>query len=67
LSYWHKESTEKQNTKGLKKMNSHILENAAVYANAYRSNTKYGPHCEKTLRNHIATRFGAVYAAILCR
>lgn len=48
-------------------MNDHVLKLAATYANAYRANTTYGPHCEKTLRNHIVKRFGAVYAAILCR
>lgn len=48
-------------------MNEHILELAAIYVNAYRSNTTYGPHCEKTLRNNIARKFGPVYAAILCR
>ncbi len=48
-------------------MNDIILDLAATYANTYRSNTTYGPHCEKTLRKHISSKFGAVYAAILCR
>jgi len=48
-------------------MNAHILESAATYANAYRSITKYGKPCENTLRAHIAKRFGAIYAAIICR
>lgn len=44
-------------------MNEHILENAAIYANAYRA--RGGD--ENMLRKHIASKFGAVYAAILCR
>jgi len=48
-------------------MNEHILESAAVYANAYRNSTKYGKPCETALRGHIARKFGAIYAAIICR
>jgi len=48
-------------------MNKYTLESAAIYANAYRNSTKYGKPCEVTLRGHIASKFGAIYAAIICR
>jgi len=53
--------------KGTRTVNEYILESAAIYANAYRNNVKYGKPCEVTLRNHIARKFGAIYAAIICR
>jgi hypothetical protein len=48
-------------------MNAHILENAAIYANAYRSNfERKGMTVDKvTLRGHITRLFGATYAAVL--
>jgi hypothetical protein len=45
-------------------MNAHILENAAIYVNAYRAN---GRGNEADLRKHVARLFGAVYAAILIK
>lgn len=50
-------------------MNPHILEFAAIFVNSYRNacQSKGLPLCERTLRNHIENKFGAVYAAILCR
>lgn len=53
-------------------MNPHILENAAIFANAYRSSyeRRYG-HFDTaalaTLRDRISSQFGAVYATILAR
>ncbi len=48
-------------------MNPHILENAAIYANAYRSRMeRNGMAVDKgTLRDHITRLFGATYAAVL--
>ncbi len=45
-------------------MNCYILESAAIYANAYRAN---GGGTENQLREHIRTKFGETYAAIICR
>jgi hypothetical protein len=51
-------------------MNAHILENAAIFANAYRTSyeRRYGRFdavALTTLRGRIASQFGAVYAVIL--
>jgi hypothetical protein len=48
-------------------MNPYILEDAAVYVNAYRAGCeKRGVACNPTvLRGHVSRLFGAVYAAIL--
>lgn len=48
-------------------MNVHILENAAVYVNAYRSRMeRNGASINKSeLRSHVTRLFGAVYAAVL--
>lgn len=50
-------------------MNPHILEMAAVFVNSYRNACQSkGLHlCERTLRDHVSSKFGAIYAAILCR
>lgn len=50
-------------------MNEHILESAAVYVNAYRNACEKRGFtlCKATLRRHIETKFGAIYAAILCQ
>lgn len=51
-------------------MNTGILENAAIYANCYRTSyeRRYGKFdavALATLRAHLASKFGAVYAAVL--
>jgi hypothetical protein len=47
-------------------MNPHILENAAIYVNAYRNRIGVMDSAARaTLRNHVTRLFGATYAAIL--
>jgi hypothetical protein len=50
-------------------MNEYILESAAIYVNAYRNSLHYidDKKSNDTLRNHVAKKFGAVYAAILIK
>lgn len=48
-------------------MNKYILEDAAIYVNAYRSRCeRQGYVLDKaTLRSRVASMFGDIYAAIL--
>lgn len=53
-------------------MNKYILENAAIYVNAYRdnfarNNRNLDAIAMKTLRERVSSMFGPVYAAILVR
>lgn len=48
-------------------MNEHILDLAAHYVNSYRNSSHFinDKRGNDILRKHVASKFGAVYAAIL--
>lgn len=50
-------------------MNEYLLDLAATYVNEYRDGcAKRNEKCDEIkLRGHVAKKFGATYAAILCR